>query len=280
MAQGSVLSERTFARYRAASTTVFEREWRQTRDALGVHRQGEFLAPAPGGAALLRRTPAADRRRGAPQGEAGVRGAAGVDRGGGACFARPPSCGRTGPIRSSASCAPSSRIDDIERGADALAQAERYGYAAGNRDWVLLGEGYLTRAAKLAEQRGAGIADPRRGGLHEGHRTLLEGHQAGERGGTWRSGCARPSAGSKRCRSGSSSCRRSSSKNGRHERHLHDGRGTRSASVVASGSTRLARTAADGDVARRGTRARARLRRPPPRRRRIGDRQRPRRESE
>jgi thioredoxin-like negative regulator of GroEL len=42
-------------------------------------------------------------------------------------------------------------MDDVERGADALAQAERYGYAAGNRDWILLGEGYLTRAAKLAE---------------------------------------------------------------------------------------------------------------------------------
>ncbi len=42
-------------------------------------------------------------------------------------------------------------MDDVERGADALAQAERYGYTAGNRDWALLGEGYLTRAAKLAE---------------------------------------------------------------------------------------------------------------------------------
>ena len=42
-------------------------------------------------------------------------------------------------------------LEDIERGADALAQAGRYGYAAGNRDWALLGEGYLTRASKLAE---------------------------------------------------------------------------------------------------------------------------------
>ena len=41
-------------------------------------------------------------------------------------------------------------MEDIERGADALAQAERYGYTAGNRDWALLGEGYLARGAKLA----------------------------------------------------------------------------------------------------------------------------------
>jgi hypothetical protein len=42
-------------------------------------------------------------------------------------------------------------MEEIERGADALAQAQAYGYTAGNRDWALLGEGYLTRAAKLAE---------------------------------------------------------------------------------------------------------------------------------
>jgi hypothetical protein len=41
-------------------------------------------------------------------------------------------------------------LEDIERSADALAQAQRYGYTAGNRDWVLLGEGYLARGAKLA----------------------------------------------------------------------------------------------------------------------------------
>ena len=41
--------------------------------------------------------------------------------------------------------------EDIERGADALAQAQRYGYAAGNREWAMLGEGYLARAVKLAD---------------------------------------------------------------------------------------------------------------------------------
>ncbi|MCA1561614.1 MAG: hypothetical protein LC753_17340, partial [Acidobacteria bacterium] len=42
-------------------------------------------------------------------------------------------------------------MDDIELGADALAQAERYGHIAGDREWALLGEGYLKRATTLAD---------------------------------------------------------------------------------------------------------------------------------
>jgi hypothetical protein len=40
--------------------------------------------------------------------------------------------------------------DDIERAADALAQAQRYGYTADRRDWFYLAEGYATRGAKYA----------------------------------------------------------------------------------------------------------------------------------
>jgi hypothetical protein len=40
--------------------------------------------------------------------------------------------------------------EDIERAADALAQAQRYGYSADRRDWFYLAEGYTQRAAKLA----------------------------------------------------------------------------------------------------------------------------------
>jgi len=42
-------------------------------------------------------------------------------------------------------------MDDLERGTDALAQAEKYGYTATYREWALLGEGYLARATKLGE---------------------------------------------------------------------------------------------------------------------------------
>lgn len=40
--------------------------------------------------------------------------------------------------------------EDIERAADALAQAQRYGYSAERRDWFYLAEGYTQRASKLA----------------------------------------------------------------------------------------------------------------------------------
>jgi tetratricopeptide (TPR) repeat protein len=41
-------------------------------------------------------------------------------------------------------------LDDIERAADALAQAQRYGYTADRRDWLHLGDGYLARGTRLA----------------------------------------------------------------------------------------------------------------------------------
>ncbi|MEN3337512.1 MAG: eukaryotic-like serine/threonine-protein kinase, partial [Acidobacteriota bacterium] len=40
-------------------------------------------------------------------------------------------------------------LDDMERGADALAQAQRYAYTAGTRDWAQLADGYFARAEKL-----------------------------------------------------------------------------------------------------------------------------------
>jgi tetratricopeptide (TPR) repeat protein len=40
--------------------------------------------------------------------------------------------------------------DDIERAADALGQAQKFGYAADRRDWFYLAEGYVVRGAKYA----------------------------------------------------------------------------------------------------------------------------------
>ena len=40
--------------------------------------------------------------------------------------------------------------EDLERAADALSQAQRYGYTADRRDWFYLAEGYAVRAARLA----------------------------------------------------------------------------------------------------------------------------------
>ena len=41
-------------------------------------------------------------------------------------------------------------LDDMERGADALAQAQRYAYTAVSRDWAQLADGYFSRAERLA----------------------------------------------------------------------------------------------------------------------------------
>jgi hypothetical protein len=149
--QSVLLSDRTFTRYRTGGATVYEREWTLTRDALAfavradpldshltaawryceghLHRiQGEARlrskqAPAAQEAltaAVTAFRDAAERRQNWSDPFLGLM--------------------RTFIV-----------MDDIERGADALAQAQRYGYTAGNRDWALLGEGYLARAAKLAE---------------------------------------------------------------------------------------------------------------------------------
>jgi tRNA A-37 threonylcarbamoyl transferase component Bud32 len=148
--QGSVLYERTFARYRAASATVFEREWRQTRDALqftvGTDSSSRHRAALRYCEGHLRRI----------DGEARLKAKQ-------AAAAQPQLTAAVALFREAAELRADwadpflglmrtfIAMDDVERGADALAQAERFGYAAGNRDWVLLGEGYLTRAAKLAE---------------------------------------------------------------------------------------------------------------------------------
>jgi tetratricopeptide (TPR) repeat protein len=151
VAQGSVLAERTFARYRAASMTVFEREWRQTRDALG------FTVRADGSRRHLAALRYCDGHLRRIDGEARLKAKQ-------ASAAQPELTAAVALFREAAELRADwpdpflglmrafIALEDIERGADALAQAGRYGYAAGNRDWTLLGEGYLTRAAKLAER--------------------------------------------------------------------------------------------------------------------------------
>ena len=57
---------------------------------------------------------------------------------------------RTGPIRSSGLMRTFVALDDVERGADALAQAQRYAYTAVSRDWAQLADGYFSRAEKLS----------------------------------------------------------------------------------------------------------------------------------
>ena len=149
--QSMQLADRTFTRYRTVGTTVFEREWRLTRDALG------FAARANGSdsriQAALRYS---DGHLSRIDGEARVRGNQTVE-------ARDALTAAVTAFRQAAEARQSwpdpflglmrtfIALEDIEQGADALAQAERYGYVAGSRDWAMLGEGYLARARKLGE---------------------------------------------------------------------------------------------------------------------------------
>ncbi|MGH9314719.1 MAG: serine/threonine-protein kinase [Vicinamibacterales bacterium] len=149
--QSVLLSDRTFTRYRTGGATVYEREWRLTRDALGF-----AVRARPSDSQLKAALRYCDGHLHRIEGEA-----RGKDRH--ATAAQEAITAAVTAFREAAELRPNwpdpflglmrtfIAMEDIERGADALAQAQRYGYLAGNRDWALLGEGYLTRAAKLAE---------------------------------------------------------------------------------------------------------------------------------
>ena len=124
VAQGTVLSERTFARYRAASATVFEREWRQTRDALAVHRRAAIRSIAArglrcaiakdtcGGSTAKRGSRRSRRRRRSRELTAAV-----------ALFREAAELRADWPDPFLGLMRTFIALDDVERGADALAQA-------------------------------------------------------------------------------------------------------------------------------------------------------------
>jgi tetratricopeptide (TPR) repeat protein len=146
-----LLSDRTFARYRAASVTVYEREWRATRDALAF-----AVSVSPSDPQLKAATRYCEGHLRRIDGEA-----RGKDKR--APTARQELAAAVTAFREAAQLRPDwpdpflglmrtfVAMDDIERAADALAQAQRYGYTPGNREWALLGEGYFMRGTKLAD---------------------------------------------------------------------------------------------------------------------------------
>jgi serine/threonine-protein kinase len=160
----TVLAESVIARYKDSSVIVWESQWRQAREALdhslrrnrsnrsreaalrycegqlhridGEARTAELRAAADKG----------DSRKGDDKGPAAQRELdAAVTAFREAAELRPawpdPFLGLMRTFVA---------LDDIERAADALAQAQRYGYAPDRRDWLHLGDGYLARGARLA----------------------------------------------------------------------------------------------------------------------------------
>ena len=148
--QSLALSERTFTRYRTASVPVYEREWRLTRDmlvfAVRAHPSNARLR-----AALryceghLSRIDGEARARAKQVSEAQEALNASIT-----AFREAAELRQTWPDPFLGLMRTFIAKDDIEQGADALSQAERQGYTAGNRDWALLAEAYLARAARLA----------------------------------------------------------------------------------------------------------------------------------
>jgi tetratricopeptide (TPR) repeat protein len=149
--QSMLLADRTFTRYRTAGATVYEREWQLSRDALAFARRAD-----PSDSQLDAAWRYCEGHLHRIQGEAHVRGKQ-------AQAGREELTASVTAFREAAERRPGwpdpflglmrtfLAMDDIERSADALAQAQQHGYTAGNREWALLGDAYLTRAAKLAE---------------------------------------------------------------------------------------------------------------------------------
>ena len=149
--QSILLSDRTFTRYRTPGTTVYEREWQLTRDALSAavsaHPSNQRLEAALRYAeGHLSRIEGETRARRGETSDAQEALTAAVT-----AFRRSAEARQDWPDPFLGLMRTFIALDDIERGADALAQAERYGYVSGTREWAQLGEGYLARAAKLAE---------------------------------------------------------------------------------------------------------------------------------
>ena len=149
--QTSSLAEGTFQRYRTAAATVYEKEWLQTRDALAF-----AVGASPADRQLQAALKYCDGHLRRIDGEARIRSnlvpaaqqelSAAV-----AAFREAAELRQNWPDPFLGLMRAFVALDDIELGADALAQAERYGHTAGDREWALLGEGYLRRGTKLAE---------------------------------------------------------------------------------------------------------------------------------
>jgi hypothetical protein len=160
----TVLAESVIARYKDSSVIVWESQWRQARDAL-VHSLRNRSSRSR--EAALRYCEGQLRRIDGEARTAELRAAAarGDSRKGGedkGPAAQRELTAAVTAFREAAELRPDwpdpflglmrtfVALDDIERAADALAQAQRYGYAADRRDWFHLGDGYLARGNRLA----------------------------------------------------------------------------------------------------------------------------------
>lgn len=148
--QTVVLTDRTFARYRAANAVVRENQWRLARTALtSALRANPSHREVQGGMLYceghLLRIDGEARARKKQADPARVQLTAAVTAFREAAELRPNWADPfLGLMRTFVA------LEDMERGADALTQAQRYTYTPGSRDWAQLADGYFARAEKLA----------------------------------------------------------------------------------------------------------------------------------
>jgi tRNA A-37 threonylcarbamoyl transferase component Bud32 len=147
--QTVLLTDRTFARYRAANTVVREGQWRLARtalaNALGASSDRRLRAGLLYCDGHLHRIDGEARARQKQTDAAKQQLTAAVT-----AFREAAELRQNWPDPFLGLMRTFVALEDMERGADALTQAQRYAYTAVNRDWAQLGDGYFSRGEKLA----------------------------------------------------------------------------------------------------------------------------------
>jgi serine/threonine protein kinase len=148
--QTVLLTDRTFARYRAATAVVRENQWRLARTALSSALKAHASNRQVRAGLLyceghLHRIDGEARDREKQADAAKLQLAAAVT-----AFREAAELRQNWPDPFLGLMRTFVAMQDMERGTDALAQAQRYSYTAGNRDWAQLADGYFARGEKLA----------------------------------------------------------------------------------------------------------------------------------
>ena len=148
--QTVLLTDRTFARYRAASAVVRENQWRLAQSALAsALRASPSDRRLKGGLRYceghLRRIDGEARAKEKQADAAKLQLTAAVT-----AFREAAELRQNWPDPFLGLMRTFVALEDMERGADALTQAQRYAYTAGSRDWAQLADGYFSRGEKLA----------------------------------------------------------------------------------------------------------------------------------
>jgi predicted Ser/Thr protein kinase/tetratricopeptide (TPR) repeat protein len=148
--QTVMVTDRSFARYRAGNSVVREGQWRLAQNVLAsALRANPSDRNVRGGLRYceghLRRIDGEARGREKQADAAKVQLTAAVT-----AFREAAELRQNWPDPFLGLMRTFIALEDMERGADALAQAQRYGYTAGNRDWAQIADGYSVRGEKLS----------------------------------------------------------------------------------------------------------------------------------